>query len=88
MGSAPAAVSTTFVSRAALEAGLRERLGSRRRFAAVSGIREVRRSSLLANTAVTPIEIDPSDGTVRLDGRPVTSRPSDEVPMSSRYLLG
>ncbi len=88
MGSAPAAVSTTFVSRAALEAGLRERLGSRRRFSAVSGIREVRRSSLLANTAVTPIEIDPSDGTVRLDGRPLTSPPADEVPMSSRYLLG
>ncbi len=88
MGSAPAAVSTTFVSRAALEAGLRERLGSRRRFAAVSGIREVRRSSLLANTAVAPIEIDPGDGTVRLDGRPLTSPPADEVPMSSRYLLG
>ena len=88
MGSAPAAVSTTFVSRAALEAGLRERLGSRRRFVAVCGIREVRRSSLVANTAVAPIEIDPGDGTVRLDGRPLTSPPADEVPMSSRYLLG
>jgi len=48
----------------------------------------VRRSSLLANTAVTPIEIDPGDGTVRLEGRPLTSPAADEVPMSSRYLLG
>jgi urease subunit alpha len=87
MGSAPATVGTTFVSRAALESRLQERLGSRRRFVAVSDTREVRRTSLLANTAVTPIQIDPGDGTVRLDGRLLVSAPTDEVPLSSRYLL-
>jgi hypothetical protein len=84
-GSAPATVGTTFVSRAALDSGLRERLGSRRRFVAVSGTRQVRRTSLLANTAVASIQIDPGDGTVRLDGRVLASSPTDEVPMSSRY---
>jgi urease subunit alpha len=87
MGSAPAAVGLTFVSQAAIKSGLRKRLGSKRRFVAVSGPRGVRRSSLVANTAVVNIQIDPGDGTVRLGGRLVTSPPADEVPLSSRYLL-
>jgi len=86
-GTAPAAVACTFVSRAGLDSGVRERLGSRRRFVAISGTREVRRASLVANTAVTPIQIDLGDGTVRLDGRVLDSPPADEVPMSARYLL-
>ena len=68
-GAAPAAVGTTFVSRAASESGLKKRLGSRRRFVPISGTRQVRRASLLANTAVPGIQIDPGEGTVRLDGR-------------------
>jgi urease subunit alpha len=86
-GSAPATVGLTFVSQAALDSGLRERLGSKRRFVAVSGTRDVRRSSLPANTAVLPIQVDPRDGTVRLDGRVLASQPALEVPMSKRYFL-
>jgi urease subunit alpha len=81
-------VATTFVSRAALHNGLRERIGSRRRFAAVSGTRDVRRSSLVANTGVTPVEIDPADGTVRVDGRVFASDPVAEVPLGRRFFLG
>ncbi|HXB03682.1 MAG TPA: urease subunit alpha, partial [Candidatus Angelobacter sp.] len=85
-----------FVSQAALESGLRERLGSRRRFIAVLHTRDVRRSSLVANTAVVPIQIDSEDGAVRLAGRLVTSSPGgrlvtsspvSEVPLNARYLL-
>jgi urease subunit alpha len=87
MGAAPAWIGTTFVSQAALDAGLRDRLGTRRRFAAVSGTRQVRRASLVANTAVADVDIDRSDGTVRLDGRTVACEPTERVPMSRRYLL-
>ncbi len=87
MGSAPATVGTTFVSAAALEAGLPARLDSRRRFVAVSGTRGVRRSSLLANTAVAPVEISAAHGTVTLDGRVLACEPATEVPMSRKYLL-
>ena len=87
MGTAPASIGTTFVSKVALESGLRDRLGSHRRFVAISGTREVRRGSLLSNTAITPVEIDPADGTVRLEGRVLACAPSDTVPMSRRYLL-
>lgn len=87
LGDAAAALSTTFVSDAALEADIRGRLGSRRRFAAVTGTRSVGRASLVRNTAVLPIEVDPGDGTVTLEGRVLAVEPVSEVPLSRRYLL-
>jgi urease subunit alpha len=87
-GRAGPALSTTFASRAALEAGIRERLGSRRRFVAVRGTRRVVRGSLVRNTAVAPVEVDPVDGTVTLDGRVLAAEPVSAVPLSRRYLLG
>ncbi|HZD18429.1 MAG TPA: amidohydrolase family protein, partial [Actinomycetota bacterium] len=87
MGDAPAALSTTFVSRAALETGIRERLGSRRRFVAVGGTRTAVRESLVRNTAVLPVQVDPGDGTVTLEGRILAVDPVAEVPLNRRYLL-
>jgi urease subunit alpha len=87
VGAAPAALGTTFVSRMALEAGIRERLDSARRFVAVRGTREVRREHLVANRAVPAVEVDPGDGTVTLDGRVLAAEPVTQVPLSRRYLL-
>jgi len=87
-GGAPASVATTFVSQASLDAGIRERLGSARRFVAARDTRGVRRDSLIANREAPPVEIDPSDGTVRLDGRVLRCDPVAEVPLNRRYLLG
>ncbi len=87
LGNAAASISTTFVSAVSLEAGIRERLASRRRFVAVRETRGVRRSTLHLNTAVPAVEVDPSDGTVTLEGRVLAAEPVDEVPLSRRYLL-
>ena len=51
-GDAAAALSTTFVSGAALEAGIARTLGTRRRVVAVGGTRGIGRADLIANTAV------------------------------------
>ena len=87
LGDAAAALSTTFVSGAALEGGIRSRLGSGRRFAAVTGTRFATRGSLVHNTAVLPVDVDPGDGTVTLEGRVLSVEPVSEVPLSRRYLL-
>jgi len=87
-GVASPALSTTFVSASADAAGIRQRLGSRRRFMAVRGTRRISRDALLANTAVAPVQVDPADGTVRLRGRVLRTEPVSEVPLSRRYLLG
>ena len=87
LGEAAAVLSTTFVSHAALDGGIREALDSRRRFFAVEGARSVRREGLVANRTVPAIEVDPRDGKVTLDGRVLAAEPEAEVPLSRRYLL-
>jgi urease subunit alpha len=86
-GRAPASVSTTFVSAAALDAGIGGSLGTRRRLVAVTGTRAIRRADLARNTTVPPIEVSPEDGTVRLDGSVLRTDPVHDVPLSRRYLL-
>jgi urease subunit alpha len=86
-GVAPAAVSTTFVSEAALDAGIAGRLGTRRRLVAVRGTRSIRRDDLARNRTTPGIEVSPEDGTVTLDGRVLRTEPVSEVPLSRRYLL-
>jgi urease subunit alpha len=87
LGDAAAALSTTFVSRASLDGGIKERLGSGRRFTAVEGARSIRRESLEWNRATLPIEVDPGDGTVTLEGRVLSIEPVRYVPLGRRYLL-
>jgi urease subunit alpha len=76
----------TFVS-AAADRGLARRLGTRRRLLPVHGVRGLTRAALARNRATVPIEIDPLDGRVTLDGRPLAVEPVAEVPLSRRYLL-
>ncbi len=44
--------------------------------------RTVRRSSLIANSALAPVDIDLDDGIVSLDGRLGVCSPTATVPMS------
>ncbi len=87
VGHAPASLATTFVSAAALAAGLPERLASRRRFVAVAGTRVRTRPDLVDGQVPLRIPVDPVDGTVRVDGRRLRSQPVAAVPLSRRYLL-
>jgi urease subunit alpha len=88
LGMAPSALSTTFVSKAALEGGIQGRIGSRRRFVAVENTRSVRRDTLARNRLVPPIEVDPHDGTVTLDGRVLAVEPVHDIPLGRKYMLG
>jgi len=87
-GDAPPALTTTFVSQAALDAGIGRRLGTRRRIEAVRGTRAIRRADLVANTFVPSIKVSPEDGTVSLDGRILRAEPTHDVPLSRIYLMG
>jgi urease subunit alpha len=85
-GAAPR-VALTFVSGEAAATGLAARLGSRRELAAVHGCRGLDRSSLWVNRSTAPVEVDPVDGTVTLEGRTLAAAPVTEVPLSRRYFL-
>jgi urease subunit alpha len=86
-GEAPSRLSTTFVSRAALDGAIAETLRTSRRVVAVRGTRGITRDDLVANVAAPPIEVSPVDGTVTLEGRALGCEPTDHVPLSRRYLL-
>ena len=80
-------VALTFVSGAADRPALARRLATRRTLVPVSGVRGLSRSSLHANRAAAPVEIDVRTGAVSLGGRPLAVAPVAEVPLSRRYLL-
>ena len=87
LGTAPASLSTTYVSQAALDAGIAATLGTRRRVAAVSGTRGLTREDLVAGRAAPAVRVATSDGTVTIDGRVLAAEPTAGVPLSRRYLL-
>src|SRR5262249_3723613 len=86
-GDAAPALSTTFVSKAAEESGVARHLGTRRRVVGIGGTRGLRRSDLVANVTVPPIEVSRTDGTVTLEGRPLGAEPVADVPLNRRYFL-
>ncbi len=87
VGAAAGVDSVTFVGAPALASGLETRLGSRRRLVAVRGCRALARVSLAHNRATAPIEVDPRDGRVTLEGRPLAVDPATDLPLSRRYFL-
>jgi len=82
---AAAALSATFVSGAATGSPELRRLG--RELIAVRGTRGLTRDSLVRNRATAAVEVDVTDGTVRLDDAVLTIDAVREVPLSRRYLL-
>jgi urease subunit alpha len=87
-GKAIAASSVTFVSQAALHAGLREKLGVDKEMAAVENTRGgIGKHSMVLNDATPHIEVDPETYEVRADGELLTCRPATVLPMAQRYFL-
>jgi urease subunit alpha len=86
-GSAIAATSLTFVSKAALSAGVKERLGLAKTVIAVENTRGIGKASLVHNGATPKIEVDAETYEVRADGQLLTCAPAAELPMAQRYFL-
>jgi len=86
-GKAIQSTSLTFVSKAALKAGVPEKLGLRRQVVAVSGIRSIRKSDMKLNDAQPAIEVDPQTYEVFADGQLLTCEPAAVLPMAQRYFL-
>jgi urease subunit alpha len=80
--------SVTFVSRAALDAGLREKIGVDKQMLAVENTRGgIGKRSMVLNDAMPHIEVDPETYAVRADGELLTCPPATVLPMAQRYFL-
>jgi urease subunit alpha len=79
--------SITFISQAALAAGVPKQLGLRREVRAVRGCRTVTKADMVRNAALPHMEIDPQTYVVRADGQVLTCEPAAVLPMAQRYFL-
>ena len=86
-GGAVAATSLTFLSQAAIDAGVPEKVGMRKTPAAVRNCRSVGKADMVHNTAMPVIEVDPETYEVRADGQLLTCEPAHVLPMAQRYFL-
>ncbi|MFC0039126.1 urease subunit alpha [Actinomadura rayongensis] len=86
--SAAAATSLHFVSPAALDDGLAERLPEvRRAFVPVKDTRRLGKTDLPLNDALPDIRVDADTFTVTIDGDEIEPAPAAELPMAQRYFL-
>ncbi len=81
------ATSLTFISQAALDAGVPEQLGLKKRIAVVKGCRDVKKTDLIHNDYLPNIDVDPQTYQVKADGVLLWCEPADVLPMAQRYFL-
>ncbi|MBQ0746924.1 MAG: urease subunit alpha [Marinobacter sp.] len=86
-GKAASATRLTFVSQAALDAGIGKELGLDSPLAACKNVRQVRKSDMKLNDACPHITVDPQTYEVHADGELLTCEPASELPLAQRYHL-
>jgi len=86
-GKAMAASCITFVSQAAVESGVKERLGLARTVLPVIRTRGIGKADMKLNDACPDIRVDPETYEVRADGELLTCEPATELPLAQRYFL-
>ncbi len=87
LGGARHATSVTFLSKAAVAAGVGKTLGLKKRLVAVKGTRTVKKSDLIHNSARPLMEVDPQTYEVRADGQLLTCEPATDLPLTQKYFL-
>ncbi|WP_110648917.1 urease subunit alpha [Salinicola peritrichatus] len=86
-GKAASATRFSFVSQAALDAGVGERLRLASELSAVKNVRGVRKRDMKLNDACPHLEVDPQTYEVRADGELLSCEPADVLPLAQRYHL-
>ncbi|MCP1366505.1 urease subunit alpha, partial [Halomonas sp. BBD48] len=86
-GKAASATRLSFVSQAAIDAGIGERLGLASPLVACRNVRGVRKRDMKLNDACPQLEVDPQTYEVRCDGELLTCEPATELPLAQRYHL-
>lgn len=86
-GKACTGTSVSFVSDAALQAGIAGSLELQRRLVAVKNCRSVRKADMIHNSYQPVMEVDPETYEVRADGQLLTCEPAKVLPLTQLYSL-
>ncbi|MGQ7248912.1 urease subunit alpha [Halomonas sp. V046] len=87
LGKAASATRVSFVSQAAIDAGIGERLGLCSALVACKNVRGVRKKDMKLNAACPTLTVDPQTYEVHCDGELLTCEPLAELPLAQRYHL-
>ncbi|WP_053362632.1 urease subunit alpha [Bacillus sp. FJAT-27251] len=86
-GKALSSSSITFISQAAFDDKVHEKLGLQKMILPVRGIRNLTKKDMKLNSETPDITVDPQTYEVRVNGELITCEPVDTVPMGQRYFL-
>ncbi|WP_066290964.1 urease subunit alpha [Bacillus sp. FJAT-29937] len=86
-GTALSKSSITFISQAAFDDGVHEKLGLKKMILPVGGIRTLSKKDMKLNSETPDITVDPQTYEVKVNGELLTCDPVDTVPMGQRYFL-
>lgn len=87
MGSALPKTRMTFTSHAAYEAGIVDRYELKSQVVPVYGTRTITKNSMVRNTALPVIEVNPETFAVTVDGTHATIEPATRLPLSQLYFF-
>ncbi|MCO5131637.1 MAG: urease subunit alpha [Xanthobacteraceae bacterium] len=87
LGRARGSTGVTFVSKAALDDGIGDKLKLSKQLVAVRGMRTIRKKDMIHNGLTPKLEVDPQNYQVRVDGQIITCEPAHSLPMAQRYFL-
>jgi urease subunit alpha len=87
LGGALGSTGVTFVSKAALDDGIGDKLRLRKNLVAVRGTRTIRKKDMIHNGLTPKLEVDPQNYQVRVDGELITCEAVSTLPMTQRYFL-
>ena len=86
-GRAKEALSVTFMAQGAIDDGVPERIGLRKRCVAPTGTRKLQKKDLAWNDALPDVSVDPETYRVEVDGELCTCEPLARVPLGPLYVL-
>jgi urease subunit alpha len=86
-GKAKYSTCITFLSKAAIELGVHEKLGLKKQIKPAHGTRQLSKKDMKLNAEMPKIEVDPQTYEVIVDGELVTCEPAEVLPMAQRYFL-
>lgn len=87
LGRARYTTSVTFLSAAAVQAGVPGELGLQKRTVAVRNCNRLTKADMINNDALPVMEVDPDTYEVRADGELLQCEPAQTLPMAQRYFL-
>lgn len=86
-GDVSARTSALFVAQEAISKGELEELGIKKMLKPVKGTRAIKKTDMILNAAMPTIEMDHKTFKILVNGEPVDSKPSSELPLTQLYFI-